>query len=209
MTEHTRYRFHVHAVLECQRCECVSQVMKSQMFQPCIFQDFLMDVDHRIRMVHLACFGDGNIHGLLGCFWCSATSRSTASCGIEILRMEFSVFGRVISGSPALLRPACLLTEMVLFSIRGVGVLRDFHVDGRVLKSLIIEKRRRGYAWYPLRRSLRFPYAGHILRWGSRQRSSCAHELTIFCLRRAFEKPSGTVHKAVHTAPSGRSQRRR
>ncbi len=57
--------------------------------------------------------------------------------------MEFSVFGRVISGSPALLRPACLLTEMVLFSIRGVGVLRDFHVDGRVLKSLIIEKRRR------------------------------------------------------------------
>ena len=31
--------------------------------------------------------------------------------------IEFSVFGRVMSGSPALLRPACLLTEMVLFCI--------------------------------------------------------------------------------------------
>ncbi len=62
-------------------------------------------------------FGDGNIHGLLGCFWCSATSRSTASCGIEIFLIEFSVFGRVMSGSPALLRPACLLTEIVLFSM--------------------------------------------------------------------------------------------
>ena len=31
--------------------------------------------------------------------------------------MEFSVFGRVMSGSPALFRPACLLTEMALFSM--------------------------------------------------------------------------------------------
>ena len=36
MTQHTRYRFHIHAILQCQRCECVSQVMKSQVFQPCI-----------------------------------------------------------------------------------------------------------------------------------------------------------------------------
>lgn len=42
MAEHTRYRFYVHAVLECQRCECVSQVMKSQVFQPCVLQDFLV-----------------------------------------------------------------------------------------------------------------------------------------------------------------------
>ena len=44
MTEHTRYGFHVHAILERQRCECVSQVVKSQVFQSCIFQDFLVDV---------------------------------------------------------------------------------------------------------------------------------------------------------------------
>ena len=37
VTEHTRYGFHVHAILECQGRECVSQVMKSQVFQSCIF----------------------------------------------------------------------------------------------------------------------------------------------------------------------------
>ena len=56
VTKHTGYRFHVHAVLQRQRCECVSQVVKSQMLQPCIFQDFLVDVDYRIRVVHFACF---------------------------------------------------------------------------------------------------------------------------------------------------------
>ena len=29
MTEHTRYGFHVHAILECQGRECMSQVVKS------------------------------------------------------------------------------------------------------------------------------------------------------------------------------------
>ena len=56
VTEHTRYGFHVHAILECQGRECVSQVMKSQMLQSCILQNFLVDVDHRIWMIHLACF---------------------------------------------------------------------------------------------------------------------------------------------------------
>ena len=46
VSEHTGYRFHVYAVLECQRCECVSQVVKSQMFQSCVFQNLLVDVDH-------------------------------------------------------------------------------------------------------------------------------------------------------------------
>ena len=57
MAEHTGYRFHVYAVLERQRCECVPQVVKSQVFQPCVLQNFLMDVDYRIRMVHFACLG--------------------------------------------------------------------------------------------------------------------------------------------------------
>ena len=56
MTEHTRYRFHVYAVLERQGRECVSQVVKSQVFQSGVFQNFLVDVDHRVRVVHLACF---------------------------------------------------------------------------------------------------------------------------------------------------------
>ena len=56
VTEHTGYCLYVHAILERQRCECVSQVVKSQMLQPCIFQDFLVDVDHRIGVVHFARF---------------------------------------------------------------------------------------------------------------------------------------------------------
>ena len=34
----------------------MSQVMKSQVFQSGVFQNFLVDVDHRVRVVHLACF---------------------------------------------------------------------------------------------------------------------------------------------------------
>ena len=76
-----------------------------------------------------------------------------------------------------------------LSSERIIGVLRDFHVDGRVLKSLIIEKRQRGYAWYPLA------------------------ALCVFRIRVLFcsELISGAeaAHKIDRMAPSGRSQRRR
>ena len=56
VTEHAGHRFYVYAVLERQGCECVTQVVKSQVFQPGVFQNFLVDVDHRVRVVHLACF---------------------------------------------------------------------------------------------------------------------------------------------------------
>ena len=56
VTEHAGHRFYVYAVLQRQGRECVSEVMKSQVFQPCVLQDFLVDVDYRIRMVHLARF---------------------------------------------------------------------------------------------------------------------------------------------------------
>ena len=56
VAKHTGYRFHVYAILERQCCECVSQVVKSQVFQPCVFQNLFVDVDHRIRMVHFAGF---------------------------------------------------------------------------------------------------------------------------------------------------------
>ena len=57
MAEHTRYSFHIHAILQCQRRKCVSQVVKSKVFQSRVPQDFLVDVDHRVRVVHLACLG--------------------------------------------------------------------------------------------------------------------------------------------------------
>ena len=46
VTEHAGHRFYVYAVLERQCRECVSQVMKSQVFQSGVFQNFLVDVDH-------------------------------------------------------------------------------------------------------------------------------------------------------------------
>ena len=46
VTKHAGYRFHVYAILQRQRCECVSQVVKSQVFQSRVLQDFLVDVDH-------------------------------------------------------------------------------------------------------------------------------------------------------------------
>ena len=58
VAEHTGYCLYVHAILERQCRECVSQVMKSQVFQSCIFQDFLVDVDYRIRMVHFRLFSE-------------------------------------------------------------------------------------------------------------------------------------------------------
>ena len=46
VAEHTGYCLYVHAILERQCRECVSQVMKSQVFQSGVFQNFLVDVDH-------------------------------------------------------------------------------------------------------------------------------------------------------------------
>ena len=56
VAKHTGYRFYVYAILERQRCECVSQVVKSQVFQSRVLQDFLVDVDYRIRVVHFPGF---------------------------------------------------------------------------------------------------------------------------------------------------------
>ena len=36
VTQHTGDRFHVHAILESQSCECVSQVMEADVFQPSV-----------------------------------------------------------------------------------------------------------------------------------------------------------------------------
>ena len=42
--QHTADGFHVHAVLQCQRCEGMSQVVKSDMRQPSVLQYLLVQV---------------------------------------------------------------------------------------------------------------------------------------------------------------------
>lgn len=41
MAQHGGEGFHIHTVLQCQGCEGVAQIMKSNMLAPCMFQDEL------------------------------------------------------------------------------------------------------------------------------------------------------------------------
>ena len=53
--QHTADRFHVHAVLESQGRECVSQVVEADVLQVGVFQDFLVEFYHGVWVVHFAC----------------------------------------------------------------------------------------------------------------------------------------------------------
>ena len=46
MAQHTGDRFHVHAVLEGQGCECVPQVVEADVFQASILQYLFMELYH-------------------------------------------------------------------------------------------------------------------------------------------------------------------
>ena len=54
VTEHTADGFDVHPILQCQRCEGVSEVVKSDVRQPGILQDLLVQVYDGVWVVHLA-----------------------------------------------------------------------------------------------------------------------------------------------------------
>ena len=54
VSQHTGNRFHIHTVLESQGRECVSQVVGADVFQPNVFSDFLVELHHRVWMVHLS-----------------------------------------------------------------------------------------------------------------------------------------------------------
>ena len=55
VAEHTADGFDVHAILQCQRCEGMSEIMKADMLQSCVLEDFLMKVYHRVWVVHFSC----------------------------------------------------------------------------------------------------------------------------------------------------------
>ena len=98
VAEHTADGFDVHAILQCQRCEGMSEIMKADMLQSRVLSPVLLD---------------GNIHGLFGCLACSCFNSSTASCGMDTSRMEFPVLGWLRMRFPSVSQLACLLTEMV------------------------------------------------------------------------------------------------
>ena len=82
MPQHTRYGFDVHAVLQCQRCEGVTQVMKTHLWQPCPLQDAVQHVQDAVRGMGPP-VGDGNTHSLLPVFLlcCIRTSIASADRG--------------------------------------------------------------------------------------------------------------------------------
>lgn len=51
--QHTADRFHIHAILEGQGRECVSQIMEADVFQIGILQYLFVELYHRVRVVHL------------------------------------------------------------------------------------------------------------------------------------------------------------
>ena len=65
VAEHTADGFDVHAILQCQRCEGMSEIMKSDVRQPSILQDLLVQIYDGVWVVHLAGCRRGEHVGIL------------------------------------------------------------------------------------------------------------------------------------------------
>ena len=52
VAEHTADGFDVHPILQCQRCEGMSEIMKSDVRQPSILQDLLVQIYDGVGVVH-------------------------------------------------------------------------------------------------------------------------------------------------------------
>ena len=65
VAEHTADGFDVHAILQCQRCEGMSEIMKSDVRQPSILQDLLVQIYDGVWVVHLAGCRRGKHVGIL------------------------------------------------------------------------------------------------------------------------------------------------
>ena len=57
MPQHGGKSLDIHAVFQCQRCEGMTQIMKSNMLAPCVFQDELQSAPH-----HAGCDGAVLLH---------------------------------------------------------------------------------------------------------------------------------------------------
>ena len=66
--EHTADGFDVHAILQCQGRECMSQIMKAYVLQSCVFENFLVEVYHRIRVIHFSCSAGREHPRIVGVF---------------------------------------------------------------------------------------------------------------------------------------------
>ena len=66
VTQHTGYGLDIDSVLQGQGCEGMPQVVKTDMLQPRILEDLLMELHHRIGVVHSAAYRRGEQVGISG-----------------------------------------------------------------------------------------------------------------------------------------------
>ena len=68
VTQHAGHGFDIDSVLQGQGCEGVPQIMEADVFQSGILEDLLMELHHRIRVVHSAGHRRGEQVGVAGMF---------------------------------------------------------------------------------------------------------------------------------------------
>ena len=84
VAEHTADGFDVHAILQCQRCEGMSEIMKSDVRQSQRPSgSSCADLRRSLGSTSRRLPARGTCQGFSGCLPCSAISRSTASCGMD------------------------------------------------------------------------------------------------------------------------------
>ena len=64
VAQHGGDRFDVHAVLEGQGGEGMPEIVEPKVLQPSVLQDALVQVSHRIRVVHVSGAGGGKEPGV-------------------------------------------------------------------------------------------------------------------------------------------------
>ena len=68
VAEHTADGFDVHAILQCQRCEGMSEIMKADMLQPRVLEDPLVECYDRVGVIHFSCSAGWEHPRIVGVF---------------------------------------------------------------------------------------------------------------------------------------------
>jgi len=68
VAEHTADGFDVHSILQCQRCEGMSEVVKSDVRQSSVLEDPLVECYHRVGVIHFSCSAGWEHPRIVGVF---------------------------------------------------------------------------------------------------------------------------------------------
>lgn len=107
--QHGGHRFYIYAILRGRGGEGVPQIVEPEMSQSGILQDFLVEIHHAVRVVHLPSEGREKQIGVSGCLSCSWMSSSTRRLGdgYQPARSFPSWAGSAPGSHPGCERTAC------------------------------------------------------------------------------------------------------